>query len=423
MAVRRRQYGTGSVFQRADGRWIGRAEDGFNTNGTRSRITVTAKTETEAKRLLRDRIRARDDGAGRMNAKATVKVWAEKWLAIKLPTVRPKTWAGYQSAVRQHIVPTIGHKRLDTLTPADIRAVSTAVRKAGRSSSTARHAHVTLVDMLTAAQAEGYMVPPRALLVDAPSPGVNDRDAIPLPDALALLQVAAGDTGGSRFVAALLQGMRQGECLGLTWDLVDLGAASLDVSWQLQAIPYKHGCSETLIVGGAIKETGGKPSCGHRFGGDCPQRGRRIPDGYELRPLDGALCLTRPKTAKGQRIIPLVPWMAAALEQWQKIAPASPHNLVWPRINGRPALAKDDTADWNALQARAGVEHPTGRAYHLHEARHTTATLLAEAGVDPSTIMAILGHSSIATQAAYKHVRLDHVRDALEGVAKRLQLG
>lgn len=33
----RRQYGTGSVFQRADGKWVGRVEAGFTKNGRTQR--------------------------------------------------------------------------------------------------------------------------------------------------------------------------------------------------------------------------------------------------------------------------------------------------------------------------------------------------------------------------------------------------
>lgn len=412
---RRRQYGSGSITQRADGKWVGRFEGGFTKEGGRRRLSVVADTEAKAKTKLRDKMReVAQSGAGTTSTRDNVKVWSEKWLAIKQAEIRPKTWAGYQSAVKTWIWPTIGHRRLDQLTPADIRAVSMAARKAGRSSSTARLAHVVLVEMLKAAQREGYPVPPRALLVDAPSPGKGKRSALELPDALAVLKVAAGDPGGSRWVAGLLQGMRQGECLGLTWDLVDTSAGWVDVSWQLQEVPYAHGCN---------------PKCGRRFGGDCPDRRPRIPDGFEMRRLDGALCLTRPKTAKGQRIIPLVPWMRSSLDAWRSIAPASPHGLVWPRPDGRPQLARADASAWVDLQARADVrspftdeKQPEGRPYKVHEMRHTTATLLAEAGVDPSVIMAILGHSTVATQAVYKTVRLDVTAAALTAVAERLGL-
>jgi len=200
--------------------------------------------------------------------------------------------------------------------------------------------------------------------------------------------------------------MRQGECLGLQWNLVDLDGGSLDVSWQLQALNFAHGCGQT---------------CGRRFGGDCPQRRHRVPDGYEYKVLDGALCLVRPKTERGQRIIPLVPWMADALRQWRLVAPVSPHGLVWPRIDGRPQTSKADKTAWHDLQAAAGVS-AGDRPYYLHEARHTTATLLLEAGTDPEVVKAILGHSSIVTSRGYQHANQAMTRKALDGIAEKLQL-
>ncbi|MDQ1736550.1 MAG: hypothetical protein QOH56_2801 [Pseudonocardiales bacterium] len=236
-----------------------------------------------------------------------------------------------------------------------------------------------------------------------------------MPDALAMLDVAAGRPDGSRWVAALLQGMRQGECLGLTWKAVDLDAGVIDVSWQLQSIPYQHGCTRT----------GARWECARRFGGDCPSRSLRIPDGYEYRQLDGNLCLVRPKTEKGTRLIPLVPWMSAALTQWRKVAPASPHGLVWPRPDGRPQTSKADAEAWRDLQdvgQVASVDDTAGRRYQLHEARHTTATLLLEAGVDSEVIKAILGHSSIVTSRGYQHVSQELARKAMNELAGKLKL-
>jgi site-specific recombinase XerD len=66
--------------------------------------------------------------------------------------------------------------------------------------------------------------------------------------------------------------------------------------------------------------------------------------------------------------------------------------------------------------------HPSGRYYVPHEARHTTATLLLEAGVDHHVITAILGHSSIVTSRGYQHVRTQLASKALEQIAAQLQL-
>lgn len=412
--LKRRQYGTGGIYQRpSDGRWIGTLYAGWTTKGTRRRIVVSASKEqgeAECKRRLKAKQREieRDGLPTAGLSRATVKAWADTWLEHTSTKVRPKTWASNRSAVNVWIVPTIGHKRLDTLTPGDVRAVATAVRKAGRSSSTALRAQVVLTKLLKDALVEGHQVPQRVLMLDAPAAGVSDRDALALPDALALLRVATERPDGSRWVAALLQGMRQGECLGLTWPAIDLGKGQIDVSWQLQAVPYRHGCGRT---------------CGKRFGGDCPERRFGVPDGYEHRQLDGALCLVRPKTEKGQRVIPLVPWMSAALAAWKEVAGPSPHGLVWPRPDGRPKTSDADSSEWRALQEAAGVRSPAGRPYLLHEARHTTATLLLEAGVDPEVIKAILGHSSIVTTREYQHVSQAMARKALDGIAERLQLG
>jgi integrase len=344
-------------------------------------------------------------------APATVKTWAATWLEMRVRTQRPKSFATDRSAVTRWIVPTIGRKRLDILTPADVRSVGEAIRSAGCTSSTERRAHVVLIKMLKDAILEGHQVSNRLLLMTPPAPSIHDRDAINTEDARALLAVAASHRDGSRWLAKLLQGMRQGEILGLTWPMIDFAGQLMDISWQLQALNYEHGC----------QRNGNRWECGRRFGGDCPARTLRVPDGYQYLRLDGALCLVRPKTAKGQRIVPMVPWMASALESWREAAPASPHQLVWPRPDGRPLTARADTAAWNSLQVEAGVVGP-GRAYYGHEARHTTATLLLEAGIDPQVVQAILGHSSAATSRSYQHVSHEMARRALDALVQKLQV-
>ena len=300
----RRQYGTGSVFQRAaDGRWVGAIQAGWTANGTRRIITVSAKTKPAVLRKLRDKQRqiGAEGTPEAGTATATVKSWCALWLKAHQRSVRPKTYTTDAGAVNRWVIPTIGHRRLASLTPGDVRAVTDAIRKAGRSSTTAKHAHGVLLRILRAAIAEGHPIPQRVLLVKSPTRAVSDRDAIPLPDALELLQAAASRPDGSRWVAALLQGMRQGECLGLTWDAVDLTGGTIDVSWQLQSLPYANRTAGTFAV----------------------------PDGYEARQLHRSAHLVRPKTAKGHRLIPLVPWMAAALTEWQRVAPVNPWALVW----------------------------------------------------------------------------------------------
>ena len=399
---RRRDYKSGSVYQRAsDGLWVGTLDVGWTERGTRRRVTVSAKTQAECKRRLdRKRAEVRDGGAPTVSARTTVKQWAEEWLPQVERTMRPSSFATARSSLNLWVIPTIGHKRFGNLTPADVRAVAQAQRAAGRSSSTELRTHSVLTTMLKAAMLEGHPVHPRLLQVKPPTKAVSDRDAMTVEQALAILPWAGTLHHGSRFLAALLQGMRQGESLGLTWPAVDLDANTITIEWQLKALPYRVARDRTS--------------------------GFRIPDGYETRQLKGALHLVRPKSKAGYRVIPIVPVMREALVAWRDVQrdliPDNPHALVWPDLDGSPTYSKTDDSEWYGIQQAADVRHPAGRRYGIHEARHTTATLLLECGVDPAVVVAIMGHSSILTTRGYQHVRTERAMEALGLVAERLQL-
>lgn len=393
-ARRRRQYKTGSLYQRAsDGRWLGVIEAGFHKDGTRRRITVSAKTEAEAKRRLKAKQRELDRGHD-TTSRTTVKAWAATWLAESARVTTPNAHTTDRAAVGW-IVSTVGARTLDKVTPADVRAVRDAVIGSDNSTSTALRYHGTLMRMLKAAQAEGYPVPANTLATRGPKPAVSDRTAMTIDEALAMLEQASALPHGSRWLAAFLYAARQGEYLGLTWPFVD--EEQLTIAWQLQPLPYadKHDRS----------------------------KGFRVPDGYEAQQLKGRMHLVRPKSRAGWRVVPMLPLLGGPLDKWRPVAPESPYPLVWPAADGRWRDENDDRAEWHAMQAAAGVAHPSGRPYHVHEIRHTTATLLLALKVDEATRIAIMGHSSIASTRAYEHRDLTLIRSALEKVAGRLALG
>ena len=402
----RAAYGQGAKpYRRADGLWVARIEGGYTDTGTRKRITVSAKTEAECKRRLKERQREIALRNGRVTtakkARTTVKAWADEWLPIYRTEVKPTVYATNSSLVRRWIVPTIGAQRLADLTPAHVRSVHRAIRGAGRSSTTANHASVLLMRMLRAAVLDGYDVPTNLFQVTHPALAVNDREAIPTADARRLLQVAREHGDHTRWLAAILNGLRRGEALGLTWECIDFDRHIVDVSWQLQRLPYADKANRAA--------------------------GFLIPDGYEARHLHLAMHLVRPKTTRSRRVIPLVPWLHGELVAARASWTPNPWGLVWAGVDRRgehtPRRFRDDLDEWEALQHRAGVSHPAGRPYHLHEARNTTATLLLEEGVDEAVITQILGHSSIVTSRGYMTVSTDLSMIALEKVAKALGAG
>lgn len=392
-----RDKGSGSIFKRdRDGRWVAQVEAGYTVRGARRYITKSAKTEAEAKRLLRqmqNKIAREGIPAPRAGNVPTIKRWSDTWLPIYQQKVRPNRFTDARGVVRRYIVPTLGRQRLDTLTPAHVRALHKAVRDAGFGPATELRAHDVLMVMLKAAQLENHPVPANVLITPRPEQVESDRSAIPTDDAVQILQHAAQRPDAARWVAALLQGMRQAECLGLTWECIDLDAELLDVSWQLQRLPYEDRAAETF----------------------------RVPRNYVARRLTGATHLVRPKSTTSRRVVPLVPWMTDALRTWKEVAPENPWGLVWTE-GGRPLRKITDRDAWQALQEAADVRHPEGRLYTLHEARHTTATLLLEAGVDGAIVKEILGHSSVTTTRGYQHVSTTQRRRAMEKVANMLRL-
>lgn len=411
--AKRRTRGDGALYQRADGMWMGSVELGFGPDGRRRRKVVSSSTQAGVLAKLREARRNVERYGTVPTQSATVKDWLDRWLVeVCRPRVKPRTLDGYADKVRI-INESIGKVRLDRLAPEHVRRVHAHALTGGRSSTTALHCHRVLSKALKDAQREGLVLRNVAELVDAPSAESFDGQPLTGDEARRLLRWVHGEPApvapdplAARWDLALLYGVRQGEALGLTWDCVDLDAGTLDLSWQLQRFTWRHGCS----VGAA------PASCGGRRGADCPKRTLAIPAKYEHRVLDGGLVLSRPKREK-RRMVPMLPILAASLRQRLSEAALdpNPHGLVFARPNGMPIAPTADATAWDQHLRDAGL--PDVR---LHDARHTAATLLLDAGVPEITIAEILGHSMVVTTRRYAHVNMAPMREAIEASTRLL---
>lgn len=405
------------------GMWIGQLDLGYKDGTDRrtgrprrvpNRPTVSARTKLGAIKKLNDlKDVVKKTGGTAPEKGLTVEKWFRYWLD-EIVNVRPRVWADYKSVVEKHIIPGIGHHRLDKLQPEHLRALYKAMDARG-DRGRRPNAHRRISTALAAAEKEGKVTRNVAKLVPTPSGAGGKRKSIGSANARALLSATARaeDRLQSRWAMALLAGARQGECLGLEWDRVNLDAEYADIEWQLQRLPWSHGC----------EGEDGQPTCGKKRGGNCPQRTFRLDPDYEHRQLDGGLCLVRPKSDAGWRRVPLVPTVSAALRRRWELYEAErgryqvDHGLVWCRPDGRPIPPDVDNDAWDDACQLAGIPPAD-----LHEARNTTATLLLEAGVDVKIIEAILGHADAATSRAYQTVDLGPARDALMKAERLLEL-
>ena len=85
-------------------------------------------------------------------------------------------------------------------------------------------------------------------------------------------------------------------------------------------------------------------------------------------------------------------------------------------------LGEVDRQGLQGLLDAAGVHKPGPKQWVLHEARHTTVSLLEAAGVPPAVIIAIVGHATYASTRRYSHTELERARAALATVADDLGL-
>lgn len=343
--------------------------------------------------------------------------WLRDWFPnIHSKKIAPKTIASYRTSIEQYIVPAIGTVGLRALTPTHVGLVEKFIRDRGLGGASAQQAYRVL--SLALRDAVRYEHIPRnvATLVDAPKKKPAQLVALTADDGARILETVQRDRLGSRVAAALLTGARQGELLGLELDRV---TDELDLSWQLKRFSWSHGC---------MRHSSGGPRCGGRRGAKCPERHLDAPEDQEFRHLTGGLWLSRPKSAAGWRVVPLVDPLRSIIERRVQVAAEEPnaHGLLWtsdPKrtrqgdtlaLDGSPIDPRDDNRAWHEVLKRARV-----RDARLHDARHAAVDLLYAADVSEAVIGDIVGHSTVTMSRAYRS-RGDRgaQRAALEAMAR-----
>jgi integrase len=297
--------------------------------------------------------------------------YLDDWLAetVRL-SVRPKTFVSYRSIVRIHLIPALGHIRIDELRPLDVQAYLNAKAASGLAPRTVAYHRNILRQAL--GHAERIELVGRNLAKLARPPRIPRREVRPLsPDeARAFLGAISGDRLEALYLLAIGCGLRQGEILGLRWSDVDLDAGTVRVRAALQRV-------------------------------------------------EGVFALVEPKSYTSRRLVPLPAIVLAGLvaHQERKLAERCPlaldpqfADLLFTTTAGQPIDGISVTRRFQRILKRAGL--PRQR---FHDLRHACASLLLAQGVPARVVMETLGHSQISlTLNTYSHVIPALGREAAE---------
>jgi integrase len=373
-AQRRRGSGEGSIYQTADGRWRAVADLGW-MDGKRVRKYISAPTQGEVLRKLREAQRAAEAGVVG-DGRATVTDLATWWLGTVAPAQvdSPITLGHYRTIVERHIIPGLGHVRLDQL------RADTVDRWLAKRSHLSRtyvaRMRSTLAQMLRHAERWGLLVRNVATLAVLPraKPPAERRSLTPA-EARRLIEVARGDRLGALVVCGLALGLRPGELTGLLWRDVNL-----------------DGDSPTVAISGSMK----RAVNGALFRGDVKRStaGRRT---LALPPVAAGALWHHRRAQAAERL--------AAGPGWQD------GGYVFTTTIGTPLDPTNLRRAFDVLTTAAGIERVS--PYVL---RHSGASLMLDAGASLEEVADVLGDHPATLLRHYRH----RVRPVAEAT-KRMQ--
>lgn len=141
----KRDNGTGTIYQRTNGSWVGKIYLGRDDSGKEKFKYLSGKTEGEVKRKIRE---YNQSGSRIETKKLSLQEYLYVWLrTFKRGTIKDSSYDTLEKTIRNQIVPYIGLIQLQQVTSTDIQTLLNNLKEKGYSYSTVKKAHDCLNDM------------------------------------------------------------------------------------------------------------------------------------------------------------------------------------------------------------------------------------------------------------------------------------
>lgn len=322
------------------------------------KLYKTFPRKSEARSWRTDAKRSVDHGKLRAANGRTLREIAAAWLqGAELGEIqnrsgrpfKPSTLRGYRVALDDRILPELGTRKLTAITTSDLQALVDQWQAEGHSPSTVRNSIKPLQAIYRRARArEGVPINPTRDL-ELPIPNPTEVEIV-APEVAASLLAVVPLNERTIWATALYAGLRYGELRALRWRAVDLDRRLIEVreSWD---------------------------------------------------PKEGSI---EPKTRNSRRTVPMPDILRALLLDLG----AENHDPESAAL----AFGVTDDEPFQAERLYRYADHYWHKAgltdrLRLHQARHTYASFMIAAGVNPKALSSFMGHSSITvTFDLYGHL-------------------
>ena len=375
----RKPAGECTPRKRADGRWIVQPTITLADGRKRRKTIIHKEREVVMAKLLE--VQNQQRKMIPFSPKNwTVGDYLDHWLENIIPhKIRLTTLDNYERAIRLHIKPTIGKKKLTELGVRDVTQALDELERDGVSSRNRQKYKQVLSSCLSHAMREELVF--RNVAMIAKMPTHHSKPVIPwtATQAQYFLERSKNDRYFVAYLLLLTYGMRIGEVLGLCWSDIDFDNDIIAIRQQVT-------------------------------------RAR------------GKLIVQTVKTDASRRRLPLVPTVKQALIEY-----AEENNSRLAQFNpNRELVAKGLVFETrlktplNPNDFRKRYFYKLAEKYGLprirvHDTRHTAATLLKDMGVPIKDVQEILGHTDIATTLKiYQHGNEKIKRSALTALSNGL---
>jgi integrase len=214
--AKRRGHGEGSIYLRDDGRWSA----SISLENCK-RKTLYGKTRKEVQEKLKRALPEQQQGILQVGVAPKLSDYAPNWLESYQRCVRPNTHQRVCEVFHLHVLPTLGHIRLDKLTPQYLDQLYKEKLKENLSPTTVALIHTVIHKALDHAVKQGII---HLNVSDRVEPPRQEEYEARVFTEEELEQFLIAIRGHPLFLLLLMDvstGMRRGEIAGLKWSDVD----------------------------------------------------------------------------------------------------------------------------------------------------------------------------------------------------------